>query len=970
MVTQLTIDEIKKDIADFRVFAQKYLKIKDKKGNIVPLIINAAQEIVLQTIEEMILAGVPIRIIVLKARQKGISTLIEAYIFWRTTYKKNRKAAVIGHKLDATNNLWDMTNRYYDNLPGYLQPQKEHHNAKELTYAKTKSEIVFFTAETGDVGSSQTIQDLHITELSKWRDAKTSLASLLQTVPDEPNTLVVMESTAKGFGGEFYDRCQMAKNGESNYRFIFLSWLIDDEYTLPFDSEDKKRHLENTLDEIEKNLILLGATLEHLNWRRVIGLPDKCGNDPDIFKQEYPSTPEEAFITSGRPVFDNTICNKNYVNSKPPIKIGDLEWVYGDKGEEIDVMFIDNPRGYIKIYEKLDVLDNEYYRFAAGCLPDDEKILTANGEEKIQDISPTSKLLDANGDYVDIINKQRRLYEGDLIEIKPFLTSSGTKFTAEHPILVLNDNKIHSHSNTKGHTHANKRYRFYNKEVIYKPAGQITEKDILRFPLPKYKRLTENQLKKYYTYSAGSGNIVHNPNSILKKEFWFMVGLWLAEGYTYKNNRGHKVCYCLSTHEKELREQIVINAKSMFNRNASQRVRNNSCEIIFSNKDFQSFLIDNFGKYANKKTLPNWVKQLPKDLVTELFRGYFNGDGCLIKEKNNRERINCVSVSNKLLNDFQDILLSLGIISSVKILRQEKQSTIHGRSIRQKETYELNISSRDTDLYWGLIGAGITNRYAREKHKGYAWIDGDFIYLKIHKLRKTNFVGYVNNFETKTHSYCARFIATHNCDVAEGLAQGDYSVIKVLDRKTNKVCLTWHGHIDPDLLADEQAKLQMFLKNKWVLNTERNNHGLSTIISAYKKGVNQKYNQNFTKGYEVKGNAELGFKTNTETKRIAINNLAEYIREGSFIDNEKEFWSEAMTFVRNDKGQMQAQNKDRDPGTKCFDDRVMAMALAIDCSLWMPNYYLDGEERLPDWFYEEFGEENAYDERKITAMGA
>jgi len=941
----MTLEEIKQTIADFRLFAHRHLKIKDKDGNIVPFVLNKAQQIVLSAIEEMIQAGLPVRMIILKARQKGISTLIEAYIFWRTTYQPNRKSAVIGHVRDATDNLWDMTNRYYDNLPEYFQPEKKYHNSKELTYSKTKSEMIFWTAETGDVGSSHTVQDLHITELSKWRDPKTTLTSLLQTVPDKPNTMIIMESTANGFGGEFYNRCKAAMAGKSKYKFIFLSWLIDDEYTLPFTDQKELDAFKANIDEIEQDLLSKGATYEHLKWRREIGLPDKCGHDVDKFKQEYPSDPIEAFVTSGRPVFDAKICQKKYIEleNRKPLKVGDLELVNDKKVE-----FTENPDGYIKLYKEIQVEDNEHYVYAIGCLPDGEKVVTENGEENIQDVELNSRLLDADGDYVEIINKQRRPYKGRLVEIKPFLTIGGTKFTAEHPILVLKDNKIHSHSNTKNHTHKNRRYRFYHKEVIYKPAGEITEKDILRFPLPKSQPLSNDEIKKHYKYSGGKGNISHDADSILKKEFWFMVGLWLAEGYALKGvSRGHDVCYCLSTQEKELREQIVINAKYLFNRSVCQRVRGNSCELKFSNKDFAIFLTNNFGKYADKKMLPNWVKQLPENLLAELFRGYFNGDGCLIKEKDNRERINCVSVSGKLLNDFQDILLSLRIISSVKILRKEKQTKIRGKIISQKKTYELNLSSRDTDLYWKLIGAEITNKYTREKHKGYAWVEGDYIYIKIHRLTRTYFEGYVNNFETKTHSYCARFIASHNCDVAEGLEQGDYSVIRVLDRRTKEVVLVWHGHIDADLLAHEQKKISMYLKNKCFIGTEFNNHGQTTVYEAYKLNLNQYYREDFSTGKEIEKH-QLGFKTTIATKPFIINDLKEWIREGLLKDYEVEFWDECLTFVRNARGAMGAQDKDKDPSTQCFDDRVMSAAIMIKVHSWMPKYYKDAPKEK-DW---------------------
>lgn len=187
--------------------------------------------------------------------------------------------------------------------------------------------------------------------------------------------------------------------------------------------------------------------------------------------------------------------------------------------------------------------------------------------------------------------------------------------------------------------------------------------------------------------------------------------------------------------------------------------------------------------------------------------------------------------------------------------------------------------------------------------------------------------------------------------MAEGLEQGDYSAIKVLDRKTNKVCLTWHGHIDPDLFGVEHHKLQIFLGGKVYFGIERNNHGLSTIYSAQRLGVNLYYAQDFRKGWVIESDL-LGFRTTQSTRIMALNELASWIREKRFTDYEKEYWSEALTFVKNSKGKMQAQNKDINPGTKCFDDRIIAAMIMIQVHLWMPTYQHVVEELSPKWVKE------------------
>lgn len=531
---QKWVDEV---LRVYPVFAEKYFKIKTKNGKIIPFRLNNAQKKVDQIVNDVISRGKPQKFIVLKARQEGISTYFSGRGFWRNMTRKFWKTAVVGHVKDASNNLFDMIKRFYNYLEDSLKPELQASNEKKLAFSRLESEMKVFTAEGGDsVGRSDNFQDLLLTEVAFWRDAKSVLTALLQTVGDIKDSLVVLESTANGIGGDFYERWQAAKNGESDFTPIFLAWFDLDDYKRDFLTEDEKQRFIKSLTEKEQDRIkTYNLSLEQANWYRYT-LINKCGSDELMMQQEYPCNDVEAFVASGRPVFDTKICLQNYELSKRATpRIGNLIL----KGKKVE--FIDNERGYIKLFYDPDIKENEMYRFSAGC------------------------------------------------------------------------------------------------------------------------------------------------------------------------------------------------------------------------------------------------------------------------------------------------------------------------------------------------------------------------------------------------------------DVAEGLEQGDYSVISVLDRKKMEVILEWHGHIDPDLLAEEQEKIYKFLNKDVYFATEKNNHGLTTIVGAYKKGVKQFYNQTFSKGY-ASGSNELGFKTSAQSKVIVINNLNEWIREQVFASDSTGFWNECLTFVKNAKGQMQAQGKDEDKSTKCFDDRVISNALMIHCSLWMPNF--------------------------------
>ncbi len=537
-------------IQDFRKYAGIYLKIKDENGNIIPFHLNEMQEMVVDILEKKRIKGEPIRLIILKCRQTGISTLIEAYLYWRTNIEFNQKALIIGHEKEASINLFDMYQRFYENLPVEIQPKIDtNQRERKLSYAGLKNEIIVQTAGANidsvkaGTGRSGTYQYIHATEASFYPDYKTTFLGLLQA--SKKAKMIVIETTANGYN-DFRNDWVDAINGLTDYIPIFLSWTKFKEYQKPLMEYDKERierdlganSRYNSYVGEEDNLIKThNCTLEQINWRRW-AIDNLCKGDVESFHQEYPTTWEEAFISSGRPVFDMEKCHKNYDKAKEPLRIGDFIAKY-ENNKIKEVEFVENNKGLWKIWEDISIEDEDQNTFAAGF------------------------------------------------------------------------------------------------------------------------------------------------------------------------------------------------------------------------------------------------------------------------------------------------------------------------------------------------------------------------------------------------------------DVAEGLAQGDYSAGSVLDRRTNKVCITFHGHIDADLLAEEQDKLRVFLKDKIYFNTEVNNHGLTTVTEAYKRGIKQYYRQSFEKGYAADKNI-IGFKTTSQTKPFMINDLNEWIREDLFEDSEKEFWNECITFTYNDKGQMSAKGKDKDVSTKCYDDRVISRALMIVCHKWMP----------------------------------
>lgn len=355
---------------DKRWYIENFLLIRDKNARIIPFKLNKAQKIVMEKIEEDISNNKPKRYIVLKARQMGLSTLFESLIFQDTANNENKNSLIIAHEEAASSNLFQMSKLYYENLPDLIRPMKKYSNGKVLAFenpetdekAKSKnpglrSKISIATAGAGEVGRSATIHNLHVSELAFFPDPKTTMLGLLQSVPDVANSMVVLESTANGVGDFFHEMWQKSERGENEFTAIFLPWFIEEGYTRQFSSDADKQQLYDEVNTIgydskgnevktyELELMQkFDLTLEQLNWRRYT-IANKCQGDEEFFMQEYPSTPEEAFISSGRPKFSIKTLKKYQTLSKIP-KSGYLH--YDSSGI---VEFFEDEKGYVSIWQ-------------------------------------------------------------------------------------------------------------------------------------------------------------------------------------------------------------------------------------------------------------------------------------------------------------------------------------------------------------------------------------------------------------------------------------------------------------------------------------------------------------------------------------------------------------------------------------------------------------------------------------------
>lgn len=291
------VSKLQKLKEDFVLRCETLYRIRPKTGGSVPFQLNFAQKYIHNKLEEQKKRTGKVRAVILKARQQGCSTYVAARFFDKVMFNSGLKAFILAHREDATNNLYGLVERYYQNLPNELQRVKLEDNAKRLVFDNDSGYGVG-TAGSGEIGRSDTIQLLHMSEFAFYENAAKLMTGIMQTVPEADNTEVIIESTANGTGNMFYELCMPEEDKQSDFEVIFIPWFWDKDYRLELLKELKL----DTADSLYQNEYEL--TDEQMNWRASkIALFHASKKETGLsglvkFCQEYPACPTEAFSST------------------------------------------------------------------------------------------------------------------------------------------------------------------------------------------------------------------------------------------------------------------------------------------------------------------------------------------------------------------------------------------------------------------------------------------------------------------------------------------------------------------------------------------------------------------------------------------------------------------------------------------------------------------------------------------------
>lgn len=310
--------------ASFAVYAEKYLKIRTKSAGIQPFKLNEAQIRFLEARQAQLDKRGFVRMLVPKARQLGISTLIEGIAYYRVTGEFGYRAFILTHLQQATDNLFGMTRRFHEKMDPSLRPHTGAANAKTLWFDKLDSSYVVSTAgnQVG-TGRSDTVQFFHGSEVAMWPNAEEHATGVMSAIAEGPGTEIYLESTGRGPGDWYHGQVMLALKGLSNYEVFFAPWYWAAEYrTQPVEGFERSLN-QNDTDYAAAHGLDLAQMQFRANKIALFG-----GGEEGLirFEQEYPATLEEAFRANDANSFIKAMSVLRARRSKVDVGYGPIMW--------------------------------------------------------------------------------------------------------------------------------------------------------------------------------------------------------------------------------------------------------------------------------------------------------------------------------------------------------------------------------------------------------------------------------------------------------------------------------------------------------------------------------------------------------------------------------------------------------------------------------------------------------------------
>ena len=469
----------------------------------------------------------------------------------------------------------------------------------------------------------------------------------------------------------------------------------------------------------------------------------------DRFISERPLKPQEAVLELGKNIFPRQLLMNQLTRIRTNEKLRnmkhvvDLAWdgegqvkAIEKKSGDITTYHLkkdDKPHGSVVIWE-YPIKDPPFGLYIGGCLTPGEKVYTQRGLVNVEDVSLDDKLINKDGQFVDIRNVQ--IYEKfneSIYTVKPYGSFRTTTFTSEHPILIHNNGFVKAKDiNVGDWLEIPNRYYGYDCDA-------------------KFKNGLEQILNKFPNYTS---------------ELFYFLGLFVGDGFVNINQKSHDIYLSIGKEEDGFARFYDTLIQKVFDRKCIHVHKDKENTRRFTHKELALLLQNEIGTTAYNKRIPEWIKQATYSLRYAFLQGYLDSDGSVFYD-NGKVRVNFTSVNLELLEDIQDILFSLKIKNSIVIHQKQCKNRFGGIS---KQSYRINIARDDNrKLLNNVVFESRKIKVlklsdCKSKSKMNIKFVNNKILLKIEKIDKSVYTGFVYNFECDTHTFLCRNISTHNCD--------------------------------------------------------------------------------------------------------------------------------------------------------------------------------------------------------------
>ena len=337
------------------VIDEDLLSIKQKslreRGNLYPLLFNDEQQQFYAQFMEQKRQNKPIRFIVLKPRKIGFSTLIDSLVYHYTRFNPNVISLIATHEHPAVTHLFNIIKLFHNEIPPALRPLTKYSNKRELVFENPnprtrdaspglQSRIIVDISQP-NLGRAFAIAALHASELAYWYSPEEAMGSAMQAIPNSPNTMIVMESTANGFNNYFHKQWLLAKEKVTDFTPVFFPWFQHKSYQKTLNEiwyDTALNSIEKYGDE-KKLIELYNLSNEQLFWRRWC-IDNKCQENEMLFYQEYPADDIECFISSAVNIFNVRKLHRWYQEAEE-----------GQRGDIREGRFIPCRDGYWEVFE-------------------------------------------------------------------------------------------------------------------------------------------------------------------------------------------------------------------------------------------------------------------------------------------------------------------------------------------------------------------------------------------------------------------------------------------------------------------------------------------------------------------------------------------------------------------------------------------------------------------------------------------